>query len=94
LAAREQNTLRRFITLAGGLHRRLFGTPESVADELVGWVERGAADGFNLHGFDPAPFVREVVPLLRARGALRTEYTGSTLREHLSQRPWGTSAAG
>ncbi|MGH3644265.1 MAG: NtaA/DmoA family FMN-dependent monooxygenase [Mycobacterium sp.] len=86
LAARERNTLRRFIAVGGGLHRRLFGTPESNADDLVGWVERGAADGFNLHGFDLAPFVAEVVPLLRARGVLRTEYTASTLRDHLAQR--------
>jgi FMN-dependent oxidoreductase (nitrilotriacetate monooxygenase family) len=92
LAARERNTLRRFISVGGGLHRRLFGTPESIADELIGWVERGAADGFNLHGFDLGPFVREVVPLLRARGVLRTEYTGSTLREHLSQRPPAAAA--
>jgi hypothetical protein len=28
----------------------------------------------------------EVERLLRARGVLRTEYTGSTLRDHLSQR--------
>jgi FMN-dependent oxidoreductase (nitrilotriacetate monooxygenase family) len=94
LAARERNTLRRFIAVGGGLHRRLFGTPESIADDLTGWVARGAADGFNLHGFDLGPFVREVVPLLRARGSLRTEYTGSTLREHLSQRPPVAVAAG
>lgn len=87
LAEREHITLRRFIAVGGGLHRQLFGTPESVADDLVGWVERGAADGFNLHGFDLVPFVREVVPLLRARGVLRTEYTGSTLRDNLAQRP-------
>jgi hypothetical protein len=28
-------------------------------------------------------FVRMVVPILRARGVFRSEYTGSTLRDHL-----------
>lgn len=28
-------------------------------------------------------FVDEVVPLLRKRGVFRTEYTGTTLRDHL-----------
>ena len=31
-------------------------------------------------GFDV--FVEEVVPILRRRGLFRTEYAGSTLREH------------
>ncbi|MBP1966915.1 hypothetical protein J2Z65_006176 [Paenibacillus aceris] len=47
----------------------------------------GAADGFNLMpallpcGLDD--FVNKVVPELQNRGIYRTEYTGSTLREHL-----------
>ena len=28
-------------------------------------------------------FIEEVVPILRARGLFRTEYTGTTLRDHL-----------
>ncbi|MDT7747542.1 MAG: hypothetical protein QOD96_1204, partial [Pseudonocardiales bacterium] len=28
-------------------------------------------------------FVRMVVPILRARGVFRSEYTGNTLRDHL-----------
>lgn len=31
-------------------------------------------------GFDT--FVEQVVPILRARGLFRTEYTGTTLRDH------------
>ena len=46
----------------------------------------GAADGFNVMppwlpaGFEV--FVDQVVPILRERGLFRTEYTGSTLRDH------------
>lgn len=63
------------------------GTPSEVADGLTRCVEQGAADGFVLvphltpGGLDD--FVDRVVPLLQERGAFRTEYTGSTLREHL-----------
>ncbi|WP_338931085.1 NtaA/DmoA family FMN-dependent monooxygenase [Streptomyces netropsis] len=63
------------------------GTPSEVADGLTRFVEADAADGFILvphltpGGLDD--FVDRVVPLLQERGAFRTEYTGSTLREHL-----------
>lgn len=51
------------------------------------WLVNGAADGFNLMpallpgGLDD--FVDKVIPELQKRGIYRTEYTGSTLREHL-----------
>jgi alkanesulfonate monooxygenase SsuD/methylene tetrahydromethanopterin reductase-like flavin-dependent oxidoreductase (luciferase family) len=50
-------------------------------------VQEDAADGFVLvphltpGGLDD--FVDSVVPLLRERGVLRSEYTGTTLRHHL-----------
>jgi N-acetyl-S-(2-succino)cysteine monooxygenase len=31
------------------------------------------------------PFVEKVIPLLQQRGTVRTEYTGTTLREHLRE---------
>ena len=58
-----------------------------VADTIQEWAEQGAADGFNVMppwlpgGIEV--FIEEVVPILRARGLFRTEYTGSTLRDHL-----------
>ncbi|MEV7867039.1 LLM class flavin-dependent oxidoreductase [Streptomyces sp. NPDC088124] len=63
------------------------GTPETVAAEMDAFVSAGAADGFLLLP-PPTPggldaFVDRVVPLLRERGALRTEYEGTTLRSHL-----------
>jgi len=51
------------------------------------WFSGVACDGFVLAGAHlPGAFeefVRMVVPVLRARGVFRTEYTGTTLREHL-----------
>jgi len=88
LASREQLTIRQLIErLAGGRgHRVLAGTPEQVADQIQLWFQNGAADGFNVM---PATlpdglsdFVDHVVPELRRRGLFRTEYTGTTLRDH------------
>ena len=50
------------------------------------WLNEDCADGFNL--MPPVlpkmldVFIAEVVPILQKRGLFRTEYTGSTLREH------------
>ncbi|WZH37908.1 MAG: NtaA/DmoA family FMN-dependent monooxygenase [Microbacterium enclense] len=63
------------------------GTPEQVADQLDTFVQEGGADGVVLgshvvpSGLDE--FVDRVVPLLQERGSLRTEYSGSTLRDNL-----------
>ncbi len=88
LARRENLTVRRLIGRLGGGrgHRTFSGTPEQVADAIQEWFTLGAADGFNIM---PAVlpsglelFVDHVVPILRARGLLRTAYTpGQTLRE-------------
>jgi len=71
---------------SGRGHRTFAGTAEQVADTIEHWYEQGAADGFNImpavlpSGLER--FVDEVVPILQERGLFRTEYTGSTLREH------------
>ena len=63
------------------------GGPAEVADYLESWLRAGACDGFNIQSaflfeqFDA--FTSLVVPELRCRGLFRTEYTGTTLREHL-----------
>jgi hypothetical protein len=63
------------------------GTPEQIADDIELWFRAGAADGFNVmpdvlpSGF--ADFADQVVPELRRRGLFRTEYDGTTLRDHL-----------
>ncbi|KJS56428.1 F420-dependent methylene-tetrahydromethanopterin reductase [Streptomyces rubellomurinus subsp. indigoferus] len=63
------------------------GAPATVARQIDEFVQHDAADGFILvphltpGGLDD--FVDRVVPLLQERGVFRTEYTGSTLRDHL-----------
>jgi alkanesulfonate monooxygenase SsuD/methylene tetrahydromethanopterin reductase-like flavin-dependent oxidoreductase (luciferase family) len=68
-------------------HRVLWGTPQSMADDMQAWLEADACDGFNLlFAHYPKPideFVDLVVPELQRRGIFRTEYEGTTLREHL-----------
>ena len=88
LARRESLTVRQLIGRLGGGrgHRTFAGTPVQVADTIEEWFGSGAADGFNIM---PAvlpsgltAFVDQVVPILQERGLFRTEYTGTTLREH------------
>lgn len=58
-----------------------------MAEQIDRHVQSDAADGFILvphltpGGLDE--FVDQVVPLLQERGVFRTEYTGTTLRDHL-----------
>lgn len=88
LGRREKLTIRQLIARLGGGrgHFTLTGTPEQVANTIEEWFTNGAADGFNImppllpSGLEL--FVEHVVPLLRARGLFRTEYTGQTLRDH------------
>jgi alkanesulfonate monooxygenase SsuD/methylene tetrahydromethanopterin reductase-like flavin-dependent oxidoreductase (luciferase family) len=65
----------------------IVGTPERISDEIEGWFQSRAADGFVLQSSGlPGQFedfVEQVVPLLRKRGVFRHEYTGTTLRDHL-----------
>ena len=57
-----------------------------IADLIEQWFRSGAADGFNVmppafpDGFEV--FLDEVLPILRQRGLFRSEYAGSTLRDH------------
>jgi len=88
LARREKLTVRQLLVRLGGGrgHRTFSGTPEQIADTLVEWFASGAADGFNImppllpSGLEE--FVEHVVPLLQKRGLFRTEYSGTTLRDH------------
>lgn len=62
------------------------GDAAGLAELLLSWRDAGL-DGFRLRpGVLPADLtaiVEEVLPLLRAEGAFRTGYTGTTLRGHL-----------
>lgn len=89
LAQRENLSIRQLyqrIASARG-HLTVVGTPQSIADQMEHWFTTGAADGFNVlaptlpHGL--TEFVEGVIPELQRRGLFRTDYTGTTLREHL-----------
>lgn len=86
LARDGSRTVRQIIAGGGGAHRLVVGTPEQIADTIGEWFAAGAADGFNIMS-DIYPsgleaFVDHVVPVLQRRGLFRTDYEGSTLRDH------------
>ncbi|MFJ2818599.1 NtaA/DmoA family FMN-dependent monooxygenase [Streptomyces sp. NPDC087294] len=76
--------------IALGPQRGHVGTPAGLADTFARFVREGAIDGFNVtpylipDGLDD--IVDLLVPELQERGVYRTEYTGTTLREHLGLR--------
>jgi FMN-dependent oxidoreductase (nitrilotriacetate monooxygenase family) len=63
------------------------GSADTVAERINHLVQADASDGFILvphvtpGGLDP--FVDRVVPLLQERGVFRSDYEGTTLRDHL-----------
>ncbi len=67
--------------------QNFIGTPETVAATIDEYVQADASDGFILvPHITPdglGEFADKVVPILQERGVYRTEYEGSTLREHL-----------
>jgi len=89
LAQGENLTIRQlYERIAGGRgHFTVVGTAQAVADQMQAWFEQEAADGFNFMapalpgGLDD--FLSLVVPELQRRVLFRTEYRGTTLREHL-----------
>ena len=100
LARRDGLTIRQlYLRIAGARgHQQVIGTPQTIADQLQQWFEEGGADGFNIMspwlpgGLDD--FITLVLPELRRRGLVRTEYEGRTLREHLGlKRPVHPAAA-
>jgi FMN-dependent oxidoreductase (nitrilotriacetate monooxygenase family) len=86
LAEAKQLSIRELI-IAVTARQSFIGTAEQVADTIDEFVQTDASDGFVLvphitpGGLDE--FADTVVPLLQERGSFRTEYEGTTLREHL-----------
>jgi FMN-dependent oxidoreductase (nitrilotriacetate monooxygenase family) len=88
-AARSKNlTIRQLAQRAGSYAGLAFvGTPATIADEMEQWLVERGSDGFNVMfpwlpgGLDD--FVDKVVPELQRRGLFRTDYAGTTLRDHL-----------
>jgi hypothetical protein len=86
--ARDNNyTLRQTVQqLSGPKPTPFVGSPATVANVLQRWFEERALDGYNIHIGHPAQFRRfteDVLPILRERGLLRTEYESGTLRGNL-----------
>jgi alkanesulfonate monooxygenase SsuD/methylene tetrahydromethanopterin reductase-like flavin-dependent oxidoreductase (luciferase family) len=86
--AREKGLTLREVALDAATPRTAFiGTTEHIADEIIRWIDRDAADGFILgfpviaEGFDD--FVKHVLPLLESRGYFDPVLKGETLRDHL-----------
>jgi FMN-dependent oxidoreductase (nitrilotriacetate monooxygenase family) len=73
--------------LTSGLPQ-IVGSPERIADEMERIWRASGGIGFNLSAATlPGmieDFVDHVVPILRKRGLVRSEYTGTTLRDHLN----------
>ena len=100
LAEAKHLTTRELIIEVTG-RQNFVGTPTQVAEALDEFVQSDASDGFVLvphitpGGLDD--FADTVVPLLQERGSLRTEYEGTTLRDHLGlseARPPSTAPTG
>lgn len=70
-----------------GTSEAFIGTPGQVADEMIRWVEEGAADGFMLGlpvvGFGLDDMICHVLPVLTERGYFDPLLRGRTLRDHL-----------
>lgn len=85
-APRRRGSIRD-LAIEAGNRQNFVGTPATVARTINDYVQSDAADGFNLvphitpSGLDE--FADKVVPLLQEQGVFRTEYEGTTLREHL-----------
>jgi FMN-dependent oxidoreductase (nitrilotriacetate monooxygenase family) len=96
LVRRDKPTLRQLLGYLAGARGHLVtaGTPEQTAALIEEWFVDGAADGFNIMPpLLPAQFdvfASEVIPILQRRGLFRTEYAGTTLREHYGL-PWPAS---
>ena len=86
LAAQKGLSIRQLMIEASA-RQSFVGAPATIADKMIRFVEDQVCDGFILvphitpGGLDD--FAARVVPLLQERGAFRTEYEGSTLRDHL-----------
>lgn len=87
-AVSEQKKLSLRETVADQFERGpIIGTAAQVAEKIDTFVQNNGSDGFiigsHLVPWGLDEFVDQVVPLLQDRGVLRSEYTGTTLRDNL-----------
>jgi alkanesulfonate monooxygenase SsuD/methylene tetrahydromethanopterin reductase-like flavin-dependent oxidoreductase (luciferase family) len=96
LAAAKGYSIRELVINVTG-RQNFIGSPRTIAETINDYVQADAADGFILvPHITPdglGEFAEKVVPLLQEKGVFRTEYSGTTLRDHLGLRPLPTPAA-
>ncbi len=88
--AKEENlTIRQLYQRFAGARgqRTVIGTAADIVDQMQEWFDNRGVDGFliqpsHLPG-GLQDFIDLVIPELRERGLFRTEYNGTTLRDHL-----------
>ncbi len=88
LAEREGLTIRQLcLRWQMVTHHVAVGAPEQIADAMEERFLQRGADAFNIRcpllPGNLEAFVEHVVPILQRRGLYRTEYSGTTLRDHL-----------
>ncbi|HTJ70124.1 MAG TPA: LLM class flavin-dependent oxidoreductase [Actinospica sp.] len=94
LAEAKGYSIRELVISVTG-RQNFIGSPRTIAETIDEYVQADASDGFILvphitpDGLDE--FAEKVVPLLQEKGVFRTEYTGTTLRDHLGLRPLETA---
>jgi FMN-dependent oxidoreductase (nitrilotriacetate monooxygenase family) len=95
-AEAEKLSIRELIIEVTG-RQSFIGSPATVAEDINRLVQADASDGFILvphitpAGLDE--FADTVVPILQERGVFRSDYEGSTLREHLGLSPLRAGSA-
>jgi len=88
-ARKENLTIRQLGAWCAGARGKnaIHGSVQAIADYMEEWFVKGACDGFCvLPPYIPGAhddFCNLVIPELQRRGLFRTEYEGTTLREHL-----------
>ncbi|MBM9508215.1 NtaA/DmoA family FMN-dependent monooxygenase [Actinacidiphila acididurans] len=91
LAAERNLSIVELVRAVSSRRPPFVGTAGQIADEWTHYVRTRAADGFNIvpHLLPSSltDIVDKVVPELQERGAYRTAYEGTTLREHLALPP-------
>ncbi|SDH40483.1 NtaA/DmoA family FMN-dependent monooxygenase [Pseudonocardia oroxyli] len=90
-AAAENLSIRELAIEVSSSRPPFVGTPGQVADVWARYVRERVVDGFNLLPYlvpqALTDVVERLVPELQDRGVYRTEYEGTTLREHLELGP-------
>lgn len=89
--AEEKHLSLREVVIEVTARQSFIGTPARVAAAIDEFVQTDASDGFiivpHITPSGLAEFVDRVIPLLQERGTFRSEYEGTTLREHLGLQP-------